>query len=102
MEEVRQGKEEEARQSGRRGKGRREDARQSGHICQQFVVEFGRVSLNTDAVMGEASRDTCSSSCRLAKMGRRDLMEEVKNEVVDTLSEYEMRRHPFSVYLYCT
>ena len=27
------------------------------HICQQFVVEFGRVSLNTDALLGEASID---------------------------------------------
>ena len=27
------------------------------HICQQFVVEFGRVSVNTDALLGEVSRD---------------------------------------------
>ena len=27
------------------------------HICQQFVVEFGRVSVNTDALLGGASRD---------------------------------------------
>ena len=26
-------------------------------ICQQFVVKFGRVSVNTDALLGEASRD---------------------------------------------
>ena len=25
------------------------------HICQQFAVEFGRVSVNTDALLGEAS-----------------------------------------------
>ena len=30
------------------------------HICQQFVVEFGRVSVNTDALlMGEESGDVC-------------------------------------------
>ena len=28
------------------------------YICQQFVVEFGRVPVNTDALLGEASRDT--------------------------------------------
>ena len=83
MDQVRPEKEEEARRSGRRRNGRKEDARQSGHICQQFV-EFGCVSLNTDAVMGEASRDSCSSYCRLPKLGRRDRVEEVKNEVVDT------------------
>ena len=27
------------------------------HICQQPVVEFGRVSVNTNALWGEASRD---------------------------------------------
>ena len=27
------------------------------HICQQFVVEFGRVSVITDALLGEALRD---------------------------------------------
>ena len=27
------------------------------HIYQQFVVEFGCVSVNTDALLGEASRD---------------------------------------------
>ena len=27
------------------------------HICQQVVVEFGPVSVKTDAVLGEASRD---------------------------------------------
>ena len=26
-------------------------------ICRQFVVEFGRVSVNTGALLGEASRD---------------------------------------------
>ena len=27
------------------------------HIWQQFAVEFGRVSVNTGALLGEASRD---------------------------------------------
>ena len=27
------------------------------HICQQFPVEFGRVSAMTGALLGEASRD---------------------------------------------
>ena len=27
------------------------------HICQPFAVEFGRVSVNTGALLGEASRD---------------------------------------------
>ena len=26
------------------------------HICQQFVVDFGRVSVNTDARLGEPSK----------------------------------------------
>ena len=26
------------------------------HTCQQFVVEFGRVSVNVDVLLGEASR----------------------------------------------
>ena len=26
-------------------------------MCQQFVVEFGRMSVNTDGLLGEASRD---------------------------------------------
>ena len=41
MEEVRQGRKEEAKQRGRRRKRKREDARQGGDICQKFVVEFG-------------------------------------------------------------
>ena len=28
------------------------------HIYQQFVVDFGPVSVNTDALLSEASRDT--------------------------------------------
>ena len=27
------------------------------HICQQFAVEFGRVSVDSDALLGKASRD---------------------------------------------
>ena len=27
------------------------------HICQHFVVEFGRVSVNIDTLLGEVSRD---------------------------------------------
>ena len=31
--------------------------RTEDHICEQFVVEFGRESVNTDADFGEASTD---------------------------------------------
>ena len=34
------------------------------HICQQLDVEFGRVSVNTGALLGEASRDA-RLFCRL-------------------------------------
>ena len=37
--------------------GKKRGREAGGDICQQFVVEFELVSVNTDAVLGEASRD---------------------------------------------